>query len=315
MGIPNTPSTTLAQLAPITTTSSGLAGLVLAVPQFLGTNSLGRNKPQYTIGYQPTYPPQPSGAQSTLPIPQPAAFQFHYEGEQSITCQSDITDHYIEDNTAIQDQIAVKPEIIATHGFIGELNDVPPLALRALQTAAMSLTSIGAYVPQISSTALLAYNEAFFAYQLEQQAQAAIVSTWGAINGSGGEAVANSGNGALINYNQASQSLQQKAFQLFYAYWFNRVLFTVQTPWAVFVNCAINTLRPIQDAETNVITDFELSFKVIRTATTNVTTPVVGGRAIAQQSSTTKLGSNTPSPTSVPLLNTGGPNLTGGVNK
>src|SRR5271170_7629799 len=99
--------------------------------------------PQSTTGYQPQNPPSASGVISTAQ--QPPAILFHYEGEQTVALESDITDHYIEDNTAIQDQIALKPVMITTHGFIGELNDVPPSFLSLLQSASQKLTTISAY--------------------------------------------------------------------------------------------------------------------------------------------------------------------------
>lgn len=276
----------LSQLAPITTTATALSNLVLAIPQIFG------NGPQFTIGYQPGLPPeQQSDNPTSIQLPLPPAFQFHYEGEQSVALQSDITDHYIEDNTAIQDQIALKPEIISTHGFIGELNDIPPAALKLLQTAASVLSPISAYVPSVSATALIAYNEAFELYQVAQNAANAAISAWSSLSGQGGEAIIV--NGQLTNDGLVTQSKQQIAFQKFFGYWNNRVLFTVQTPWAVFQNCAINNLRAIQDSETSMITDFELSFKVIKTAETqNVS--IVTERLIAQSAEQLDQGFQTP---------------------
>lgn len=221
--------------------------------------------PQNVVGYQPeNQVGQPYNAPPLL---------FHYEGEQTATIESDITDHYVEDNTAIQDQIAIKPVIVTTHGFIGELNDVAPIGLQTLQVAANKLVSIGNYTPGLSTTALLAYNEAAFAYQtIAQAANAAIASARSLTNfitggSSGGENVIS---GTNIT-NLRGQNLQQSMFQQFFAYQVARTLFTVQTPWAVFQHMAIKSLRAIQDAETDVITDFEVSFKQIRFASTQTT--------------------------------------------
>jgi hypothetical protein len=266
----------LSSLAPITTAATALSNLILV-------------SPQSTVGYQPQNPTSPNG-QTSQP---PPAILFHYEGEQTVSLESDITDHYIEDNTAIQDQISLKPETITTHGFIGELNNVTPTALAAVKAIADKLTIINAYTPALSATALLAYNEAFQLYQVGLNAVNSAVSAWSSLSGAGGESVIN-GQGITL---QPNQTKQQIAFQQFYGYWRSRTLFTVQTPWAVFQNMAIKNLRAIQDAETRMITDFEVTFKIIRTAAT-VTTPGVSqsfqGRASSQAASLTDLGTSTP---------------------
>lgn len=271
-------STNLSSLAPITTAATALSNLILV-------------SPQATQGYQPQNLPNPDGSPSKKQTP--PAILFHYEGEQTVSLESDITDHYIEDNTAIQDQVALRPITITTHGFIGELNDVPPAALAILKSVVDKLTVVSAYVPAISETALIAYNEAFLLYQTAANALNSAVSAWSSLSGTGGESVIN-GQGIQL---QSNQSKQQVAFQQFYGYWNNRTLFTVQTPWAIFRDMAIKSLRAIQDAETRVITDFEVSFKMIRTAVT-ANTPGIAqsfqGRAAAQAQGFTDFGTQTP---------------------
>lgn len=258
--------------------------------------------PQYTLGYQPQSS-QGLIAQSSLfsflnsSLP---ALAFNYEGENAVTLECDITDHFIEDNTAIQDQIAIKPTLITVHGFIGDLNDVPPnAAFAAAQVLANKLTSIAGYLPGLSVTALLAYNEALFLYQTGASVINAGTSAWSTIGGSGGESIIN-GNSIQV---QKNQTPQQVAFQQFYSYAQNRTLFTIQTPWAIFQNCAIKTLRAIQDETTKSVTDFEVTFKLIRTASTQVvasnTVGTLAGRAANQYSFKVNLGSASPSPASV----------------
>lgn len=273
----------LSALAPITTAATALSNLVLV-------------SPQSTVGYQPQNPPNADGTSSTAEAP--PSFVFNYEGEQTVTLESDITDHFVEDNTAVQDQIALKPETITTHGFIGELNDVPPAALQILKTAADKLTTIGAYTPQLSETALLAYSEAFLLYQVAANAANSAVSAWSSIgnlvSGSNGQSVVGSSGIEVAS----SQNKQQTAFQQFYGFWRSRVLFTVQTPWAVFQNMAIRSLRAIQDAETNVITDFEVTFKMIRNAATislaGGIAAALSGRASTQANGLSDLGTSSP---------------------
>lgn len=269
----------LSALAPKTTAATALANLVLV-------------SPQATLGYQPQNAPNKDGTVSTAQPP--PAFLFHYEGEQTVTLESDITDHYVEDNTAIQDQIALKPEVITTKGYIGELNDIAPPALQLLRSAANKLTVIGAYTPALTVTALIAYSEAFFLYQVASNAVDSAIAAWSSITNQG-ESVIGS-NGLQVSGNQTKQ---QVAFQTFYGYWRNRTLFTVQTPWAIFQNMAIKSVRPIQDAETNVISEFEVSFKMIRTASTftiSNNSASVDGQLKSQAAPETDLGTSSPVP-------------------
>ncbi len=273
----------LSALAPFTTAATALSNLVLISPQAV-------------VGYQPQNPDNADGTVSTSA--QPPAFLFHYEGEQILALASDITDHYVEDNTAVQDQIALKPETFTTHGYIGELNDITPKALSLLKLAADKLTTVAAYQPGLSVTAQLAYDEAFFLYQVGANALNSAVSAWSSVanlvTGSSGQSVI-SASGLSVGSNQ---SKQQVALQQFYGYWRQRVLFTVQTPWAVLQNMALASVRAIQDAETDVITDFEVSFKMIRKASSLLASAgsaiSFSGRAGTQASGLTDLGTSSP---------------------
>lgn len=287
----------LSALAPITTTATALSNLILVTPQLAG---LFQNNIRQTVGYQPQNPPNSDGTSSQAA--QPPALLFNYEGENLARLSSDITDHYIEDNTAIQDQIALRPERVTTHGFIGELNNVPPPGLDVLQQAADKLTTITGYLPTLTETALIAYDEAFFAYQVASNIVQSAVSTWNSVTGQAGENVIDeSGLGNTFNAATGKvtgvQSKQQVAFQQFYGYWRNRTLFTVQTPWAVFKNMAIEEITAIQDEKTRMVTDFNITFKMIRTASTATLTglsALLQGRLNSQASGITDLGSQTP---------------------
>lgn len=239
--------------------------------------------PQTTVGYQPILL-DTNGDPLTK---QPDALLFHYEAENKVDLKSDITDHYVEDNTAINDHIGLAPEVIGVHGFIGELNDIPVGALAILKSVTDRLTVISAYAPQLSTTGLIAYNNAFQIYQTAKSVINSAVSTWSSINGTGGTTVI--GEDGMKQY--PNQTKQQLAFQQFYGYWRNRTLFTVQTPWAIFQNCAIQSLSAIQGNDTNEISDFEISFKVIRFAYTSATKKRAG-RNLTQGSSLKDLGTS-----------------------
>lgn len=239
----------LSSLSPITTTATALSNLILVTPQ---TN----------IGYQAQNAPSIDG-QTTSQV---ESILFDYEGEQSISLSSDITDHYVEDNTAIQDQIAIKPATVTTHGYIGELTDVVPELLKPLKKIADKLTVLTAYTPELTSTAQLAYAEAFQLYQVSMNVTNAVksVATWGSLK---------------------NQTKQQIAFSKFYGYFQSRTLFTIQTPWRIYSDMAIQSLRAVQGEDTRMVSDFEITFKEMRFAST-IINPAIGsgmqGRAALQ---------------------------------
>ncbi len=265
----------LSQLSNVSTAALTLSNLILVTPQ-------------QTIGYQPQN--SPSFKKDTS-VPPPAIL-FNYEGEQSVSLVSDVTDHYIE-------------ETYTTQGFIGELNNIAPAALAPIKVLAEKLTAIGAYAPSVSETAALAYAEAFQAYQIGSSLVNSAVSTWSSINGggeAGGQGVIN-GSG-IQSGDKKTQTEQQIYFQQFYGYWRNRTLFTIQTPWAVFQDMVIMSLRSVQDAETKMISDFEVTFKLMRFASTMIaTTPILDssnfqGRGTSSASPEVDLGQSTLEPSS-----------------
>lgn len=273
----------LTALSQFTTSATALSNLVLATPQ-------------RTQGYQPLNPPNADGSPSDEQAP--PAFLFDYEGEQIANLESDITDHYIEDNTAIQDQIAIKPITIQTTGYIGELNNIPPAALQILKEAAEKLTVVGAYTPALSETALLAYNNAFQLYQVGVGIKNAAVSAWSSVAG-GGQGGISTITGNIFNDVEApNQNKQQVAFQQFYGYWVTRTLFNIQTPWAIFQNMAIQSVQAVQNEDTRVVTDFKVTFKQIRTAQTQILSggqSYSSGRAAEQRGKPVNQGSQKPS--------------------
>jgi hypothetical protein len=292
----------LSSLSTNTTSITALSNVALVIPNIVGLFASGAS-PQNTVGYQPQNNPNTSSLLGITPATQPALL-FHYEGEQTVVLESDITDHYVEDNTAIQDQIALKPEVVTTHGFIGELNDVPPAALAPLLAAANVLTPLGAYAPGLSVTALEAYNTAFQLYQTANNAVGAAVSAISSLSGTSGTTVINGTSFTPLPH----QNKQQTMFQSFYGYWLKRTLFTIQTPWAIFQNMAIQSLRAIQDADSPVITDFEVKFKLIRMASTAVSTSILNGRLSSQAASAVQNGTQTPTQTTgVPGVTSGSP--------
>jgi len=255
--------------------------------------------PQKNIGIKPT---QQGNAAQSLNVP---SLLFHIEAENSANLRSGITDHYVEDNTAINDHISLMPETVSVNGFIGELNNVVPEILQALKIAADKLTIISAYTPSLSASAIVAYNNAEQLYRATMNTLEAGVASWNTINnsklGTTTGQLNQIGSTGLVTDN-GNQTKQQKAFQQFYGYWRNKALFTVQTPWAIFQDMAIEDMKAVQDPDTNMVTDFTIKFKIFRFAKTGRETFFEAqGRHSNQMSVETVKGNGSTSP--APSLN------------
>ena len=230
------------------------------------TTSVALVTPQINLGYQPL---NMNGQTPYTNAVNPPALLFHYEGENVAHVQSDSTDHFIENNSAIQDQISLKPEQVQVHGFIGELNDIFPVSLPNNGQISAVFPPVAAFVSQFTVAGQDTINQAAAAYRTEQSAQTTATSAWGALSGGNSSTVIGSSG---IGDRGGSQGLQQIMFQQFYQYWRTRTLFRVQTPWAVFTNMVIMELRATQDESTRMITEFYVSFKMLRFATTSEVT-------------------------------------------
>ena len=69
-------------------------------------------------------------------------FLFDAEGESTARLNAEITDHYTEDNRAVQDHIAIHPTRITLKGYVGEIVYTQPGQDQSfLQTAVQKLTT------------------------------------------------------------------------------------------------------------------------------------------------------------------------------
>lgn len=218
------------------------------------------------------------------------SFLFNLREEDSEDLQSDITDHYTETNSAIQDQIALKPVKCTLHGFIGELNDQNSGVAAEVQLIASQLSVFSPYVPQLTVAAQQFYNEAQQVYNAAAAAAATVNQAFNFLTGAG------------------TLTKQQQAFAFFKSRWQARALFTVQTPWEILTNMAIEDLHAVQEGDSNTISDFRVTFKQMNFASTlSSNAAIVGqGRYSFQAQGAVSQGTQNPTPVSAP--NFGGSN-------
>ncbi len=193
---------------------------------------------------------RPLGGNSTSGI---NGFVFDIIADEEISLDSDITDHYVEDNYAIQDHWAQRPLRIRVRGYVGELADLFPNTFLGLLTKVQSLSSIGGYFPTFTQQATEAY------------AKIAGVAA------QAGEVINQANNVySLLTGASTTATKQQNAYVTLSQMWLSRQLCSVETPYGVFNLMAIESMRALQKDETRLISDFEITFKQINVVSTKV---------------------------------------------
>jgi hypothetical protein len=196
---------------------------------------------------------------------------FDVAAESMATLQADITDHYTEDNKALQDHIAIKPKRITLKGFVGEVVYNAPGATdnTQLQTVTQKLTSISAYLQVLSASAT--------------QAQALLsnpVNSTLTVNSIAGALPSAANLYGLVKNTLGAfgdTAKQQNAYSYFSACQSAGILMGIQTPWEFLTNMAIETIVAIQPEDSIFMTDFSITFKQIRIAATQTASTALSG--------------------------------------
>lgn len=168
-------------------------------------------------------------------VAQIGSFAFDYRENEEEDLESEIPDHWLEDNTAAHDHIAVKPVRVTLSGYICELT-LPALTLKtilgALTAATNALTQLPVFLGQQTPGNTQALNQAI------SQAQSVVVQV--------GQTIARAAQLANIMaglLSGPSRNKQQKAFLQLKAYWQASIIFTVVTPYETLTNMAIESIR------------------------------------------------------------------------
>lgn len=195
-----------------------------------------------------------------------AGFRFHVPESETIKLENDITDHYIESNTAVQDHIAQKPVSITLSGYVGDYF--------------YSNHKIADMVSQIVTTVKLVQS---FLPDVSEEVQKAKINKSKATLGSDDKLAVKDYYGiyknqlndvdifALMQSLYKFKSAQTRAFLFFEALWKSRTLFTVETSWKRFDNMAIQSMTARRDNNAD-ITEFSITFKQITLTQTLIET-------------------------------------------
>lgn len=207
-------------------------------------------------------------------------FVFDIKKEYKFNLSSDITDHYVEDNVAIQDHIGLKPVILEVTGSIGEvdlasrttkfksqnenrianeigMNNEKGNIFNSIDSYLGRMGSLTSFAPNIVNQALDVYNSAKFGYDTVSKM----------INLDKQDKV-NSGFGYIEDYDEETIKItkQFNFIDWFKTQWQNRASFTIVTPYGVFSDMYIMDLSASQPENTRYVTNLNIKFKQIRKA-------------------------------------------------
>ena len=158
-------------------------------------------------------------------------FVFDVPLENTITLRSQITDHYVEENYAIQDHVAVEPIRIRAAGKVGEL-------VYTQDELQMYISTVLAMLAPISGPGPNGTTKKYISPDIELKAQAALAqynqtkqATLQAIKTAQNAAASVGIHNDLLGIDgNAPKDNQGKAFKQFFDWWFQRSQISTQTP-------------------------------------------------------------------------------------
>lgn len=215
-------------------------------------------------------------------------FLFSIPLEEAIELQSQITDYLIEENSSIEDNIALSPLKLTLSGVVAELVYSNKEADLFYSVLGNKLGALDILSPNFSTQMISYLGQARIAYEQLQNAYEASNDIYNQIKDAIGENIAN------------EMNAQQKAFNFFYSTWRSRNLVTVETPWAVFGDCALENVSFKQSPQSTEKTELTVTIKVLNFAKTKASLyfGVLGGRSAGQASdqTNTRNGTTTQTP-------------------
>lgn len=183
-------------------------------------------------------------------------FVFDIEGETSVNLTAEITDHYLEDNSAVQDHIAIRPKKVTLKSYVGELVFREDESTDTfVQKAVQKLTTLVAYRPPLARSAQQAID---FIKEGKVGDLSLDNITLETINKT-------TDYWAFVKNLGPNQSRQQRAYMYFKALYQGKFLVSVQTPFEFMNNMAIESVTAIQPEGSIYFSDFSITLKEIRT--------------------------------------------------
>lgn len=211
---------------------------------------------------------------------------FNTVTDDTVNFQSNITDNYVENNTAIQDHIAISPVTITMRGLIGELVYNSEVAAKEFESALAQaeaqnskdailasfgdiyklkdsgkLTAISAYLPEVSNVTQRAQNM----WDLHEAAYKKASRIANILTGQANNSLSTKMNAYSGLNSNLTESQLKKICEEIKDYWINRKSFVAQTPFGDFDNMYIQSVTLHQGNE-NFIGEVDITLKQLRFA-------------------------------------------------
>lgn len=191
-----------------------------------------------------------------------AGFKFHVPQTEMVNFENEVTDHYIDTNSAIQDHIVQKPITITVSGLVGDYfysnNEIEDMV--ALITPTLAL--VKEFLPNITDKTVKRLTDAqsghinlpniqipdenvYFQLQSEKNFEFNIVDLF-----------------KLFQNLYKIKSAQTRAFIFFECLWKSRARFSVETTWKRYDNMIVQRVQAKRDNNAD-ITEFSITFKQI----------------------------------------------------
>lgn len=187
-----------------------------------------------------------------------SGFLFDIIGMEEVHNEADITDHFIEDNTAIQDHVALRPRRFSLQGFSGELNDDLQNALAQLFSSITGIPFVESLLPGFTIGAQQTYSAVQTALSKANQAVSEASNLFG-----------------VFSAFSTTATKQQNAYNALLAMQQSRQFCSVDTPYGNFQNMIIESIHARQDERTLMVTEFRVILKEIRIVSTVVSTTII----------------------------------------
>lgn len=216
---------------------------------------------------------------------------FHTVTDDTINFQSNITDNWVENNTAIQDHIAISPVTITMRGLIGEQVYISKQAMDEYRSALAQanainskdkilasfgniyelkddgkLTAISAYFPEVSNVTKRAQNMWDSRELSKKKAQRIANILTGQANNN---LTVQMNDYSGLDTNLTESKLKQICEDI-KDYWINRKSFVAQTPFGTFDNMYIQSVT-LHQGNVNFIGEVDVTLKQLRFAETLTT--------------------------------------------
>lgn len=181
-------------------------------------------------------------------------FVFDVERDTKIELKANITDHYVEDNSVLQDHSAISPLRLSLNTFVGELvNYQNSSEAGGVEKVVQKLTVLSDYIPDMISSAKNIRDD--------------IINNDLSIP----DLVENANDLWRITKNlNPGASRQQQAYLYFRALFEKKILVSVQTPFEYLPNMMIEGITAVQPEDSQTYSEFSLRLKQIRTARTEL---------------------------------------------